>query len=83
LDMESRQITGQYLNNLCEPSHQPFRRRERAMRRFRRLSTLQKFVAIQPSIYNHFNRERHHYSRRHFNQNRHAALAEWRGLYAG
>jgi putative transposase len=70
------------LNNLCELSHQSFRRRERAMQRFRRLSTLQKFAAIQSSIYNHFNRERHHYSRSHFKQNRHAAVAEWRGLYA-
>jgi len=37
LNMQSRQITGQYLNNLCELSHQPFQRRERAMQRFRRL----------------------------------------------
>jgi putative transposase len=82
LNMESRQRTGQYLNNLCELSHQPFRRRERAMQRFRRLSTLQKFVAIQSSIYNHFNRERHLYSRSHFKQKRHAALVEWREVYA-
>jgi len=64
-------------------SHQPFRRRERAMQRFLRLSTLQKFAAIQSSIYNHFNRERHLYSRDYFEQNREAALTEWRGLYAG
>ena len=83
LNMESRQRTGQYLNNLCELSHQPFRRRERAMQRFRRLSTLQKFAAIQSSIYNHFNQERHLYSRDYFKQNREAALTEWRGLYAG
>ena len=39
----SCQVTGRYLNNLCETSHQPFRRRERAMSRFRRMSSLQKF----------------------------------------
>ena len=39
LKMQSRQRAGQYLNNLCELSHQAFRRRERAMQRFRRLST--------------------------------------------
>ena len=83
LNMESRQRTGQYLNNLCELSHQPFRRRERAMQRFKRWSTLQKFAAIQSSIHNHFNQERHIYSRDYFKQNREAALAEWRGLYAG
>ena len=38
LKMQSRQRTRQYLNNLCELSHQPFQRRERAMQRFRRLS---------------------------------------------
>ena len=38
LNMQSRQITGPYLNNLCELSHQPFRRGERAMQRFLRLS---------------------------------------------
>jgi putative transposase len=50
LNIESRQRTGQYLNNLCELSHQPFRRRERAIQRFGRLSTLENFVAIQSSI---------------------------------
>jgi putative transposase len=38
LNMQSRQIIGRNLNNLCELSHQPFRRRERAIQRFRRLS---------------------------------------------
>ncbi len=83
LNMESRQRTRQYLNNPCELSHQPFRRRERAIQQFKRWSTLQKFATIQSSIYNHFNQERHIYSRDYFKQNREAALAEWRGLYAG
>jgi putative transposase len=34
---------GGRLNNRAENSHQPFRRRERAMRRFRSTKTLQKF----------------------------------------
>jgi putative transposase len=83
VNMEFRQRTGQYLNNLCELSHQPFRRRVRAMQRFKRWSTLQKFAAIQSSVYNHFNQERHIYCRDYFKQNREAALTEWRGLYAG
>ena len=53
------------------------------MQRFKRWSTLQKFAAIQSSIYNHFNQERHIYSRDYFKKNREAALTEWRGLYAG
>jgi len=69
-----------WLNNRAENSHQPFRRRERAMIRFRRMRTLQKFVAIHASIHNHFNAERHLYSRENFKLNRAAALAEWRQL---
>ena len=50
--------TGRWLNNRAENSHQPFRRRERAMLRFRRMRSLQKFVAVHFSIHNLFNAER-------------------------
>jgi putative transposase len=46
-----KQETGRWLNNRAENSHQPFRRRERAMIRFRRMRTLQKFVAVHASIH--------------------------------
>jgi putative transposase len=78
----SRQETGRWQNNRAENSHLPFRRRERAMQRFRRMRSLQKFVAVHSSIHNHFNQERHLYSRTNFKLNRTAALAEWRGLFA-
>lgn len=74
--------TGRWANNRAENSHQPFRRRERAMQRFRRMRTLQKFVAVHSSIHNHFNQERALYSRQDFKLNRAAALAEWRDLSA-
>ena len=77
-----RQETGRWLNNRAENSHQPFRRRERAMRRFRRMRSLQKFVAVHSSIHNLFNAERALTSRDIFKANRTAALAEWRGLLA-
>ncbi|TMM49533.1 DDE-type integrase/transposase/recombinase [Sulfitobacter sabulilitoris] len=77
-----KQETGRWLNNRAENSHQPFRRRERAMLRFRRMRTLQKFVAVHGSVYNHFNAERHLHSRSNFKLNRAAALDEWRGLCA-
>jgi len=77
-----RQETGRRLNNRAENSHLPFRRRERAMLRFRRMRSLQKFVSVHASIHNHFNQERHLYSRSNFKLNRTAALAEWRGLGA-
>jgi putative transposase len=75
-----RQETERWLNNRAENSHQPFRRRERAMLRLRRMRTLQKFVAVHASVHNHFNAERHLYNRSNFKLNRVAALTEWRGL---
>ncbi len=79
---ESRQVTGRWLNNRAENSHQPFRRRERAMAKFREVKTLQKFAAIHATIHNHFNRDRHLNRRNIFKQNRSAALAEWRQVVA-
>ncbi len=66
-----------WFNNRAENSHQPFRRREGAMARFRDIKTLQKFAAVRASIHNHFNQGRHLNSRKIFKQNRAAALAEW------
>ena len=79
----ARQETGRWLNNRAENSHLPFRRRERAMQRFRRLRSLQMFVSIHASVTNHFNLERSLTSRSNFKLNRAAALAEWRQLLAG
>ncbi|HSF92098.1 MAG TPA: DDE-type integrase/transposase/recombinase, partial [Paracoccaceae bacterium] len=76
----ARQVTGRWQNNRAENSHLPFRRRERAMLRFRRMRSLQKFAAVHASVYSHFNQERSLSSRDIFKQNRAAALAEWRGL---
>jgi putative transposase len=88
-----RQETGRWLNNRTENSHPlpgsglfanhekgPFRRREQAMRRFRRMRSLQKFAAVHSSVHNHLNLQRHLYTRKNFKLNRVAALAEWRQL---
>ena len=77
-----RQEMGRWLNNRAENSHQPLRRREKIMNRFRSIRSLQKFAAIQSSIHNHFNLERHFYRREEFKENRSAALADWRQLAA-
>jgi putative transposase len=47
------------------------------------MRSLQKFAAAHSSVHNHFNQERHLYSRENFKLNRSAALAEWRELGAG
>ena len=82
LGYTEKQQTGRWLNNRIENSHLPFQRRERAMLRFRQMRCLQKFAAVPSSVYNHFNQERHHYSRGNFKTLRAAALAEWRQLGA-
>ena len=82
LGIRDRQKTGRWANNRAENSHQPFRRRERAMLRFRRMRTLQKFASVHASVFNHFNKERSLSSRQNFKAHRAAALAEWRKLCA-
>lgn len=79
---QNRQNTTQYANNRAENSHRPFRRRERAMTRFRHTSTLQNFVSTHASIYNHFNHQRNLESRSGFKAIRDASLGEWRQLIA-
>src|ERR1035438_5939591 len=54
-----RQEVGRWANNRAENSHLPFRRRERAMARFRRMKTLQKFSSVHAQVHNHFSQERH------------------------
>ena len=76
----NKQVVGRLKNNRCENSHLPFRRREYAMLKFRRMPSLQKFVSIHSSVFNHFNKERHINSRKIFRLQRNAALAEWQQL---
>src|ERR1700760_3339859 len=54
-----RHEVGRRLNNRAENSHQPFRRRERAMQRFRSSKTLQRFISVHAQVHNQFNQERH------------------------
>jgi putative transposase len=54
----ARQETRRLINNRTENFHLPFRRRERAMQRFRSIRSLQKFAAVHSSVFNYFNAER-------------------------
>jgi putative transposase len=80
---EDKQVTGRWESNRIANSHQPFRRREMAMLRFRRMRSLQKFAAVHALVHNLFNTERTLSSRPVYKKNRTAALAEWRALCAG
>lgn len=82
LGISDLQENGRWANNRSENSHRSFRRRERAMLRFRRMRTLQKFAFVHALVHNHFNQERSLSSRIVVKQTRAAALAEWRDLLA-
>ncbi len=77
-----KQEVGRWANNRVENSHLPFRKRERAMQRFRRMKTLQKFSSVHAQVHNHFNQERHLVDRQTYKQRRSAALAEWQIAWA-
>ena len=82
LGCEAKQEIGRWANYRVENSHLPFRRRERAMLRFRQMKTLQKFASVHASLHNHVNQERHLTDRKTYKERRSAALAEWSNLAA-
>ena len=75
-----KQEIGRWANNRVENSHLPFRRRERAMLRFRQMKSLQKFASVHANVHNHFNLERHLVDRQTYKERRSAALAQWREI---
>ena len=75
-----KQEVGRWANNRVENSYLSFRRRERAMLRFRRMKSLQKFASVHANVHNHFNLERHLIDRQTYKAHRSAALAEWQSL---
>ena len=76
----AKQEVCRWANNRAENSHLRFRRRERAMMRFTRMKTLQKFASVHANDYNHFNQERHLVDRQTYKERHSAALAEWQNL---
>ena len=70
--------TGWRKNNRAENSHQPVRRRERKMQRFKSAGSAQRFLSIHAAVYNHFNDQRHLISRKYHRLFRIAAMEAWR-----
>ena len=75
-----KQEVGRWANNRVENSHLSFRRRERSMLRFRRMTTLQNFASVHANVHNHINTERHLIDRQTYKHRRSAVLAEWQQL---
>lgn len=72
-----KQEKGRWANNRAENAHLALRRRERAMLRFRRMRSLQKFASVHANVHNHFSLERHLVDRQTYKERCSAALAEW------
>jgi len=74
--VEHRQ--SRYLNNRAEVSHQPTRRRERQMQRFKSARHAQRFLSTYSRIHTRFHLRRHRLSATAHRAARDAALQMWR-----
>ena len=64
-------------NNRAEVSHQPVRRRERKMQRFKSAGSAQRFLTLHAAVHNTFNVQRHLISRRTLRLFRAEAMRQW------
>jgi transposase-like protein len=78
LGIENRHERGQWRNNRAENSHQPTRRRERKMQRFKSPGSAQRFLSTHAAVYNTFNVQRHLATRHAHRTLRSAAIGAWR-----
>src|SRR5437868_12689323 len=69
-------------NNRAENSHQPVRRRERKMQRFKSARSAQRFLSMHAAVHNTFNLQRHLVSRSTLRIFRAEATSEWRNAVA-
>ena len=76
--VEHRQ--SRYLNNRAEVSHQPTRRRERQMQRFKSGRQAQRFLSAHSRIHNHFQLRRHLIPATEYRSLRELAFRVWRDV---
>jgi len=69
-------------NNRAENSHQPVRRREHKMQRFKSAGSAQRFLSSHAAVYNTFNVQRHLIFRRTLRSFRAGAMEQWRSAAA-
>jgi putative transposase len=76
LGISGRHERGRWKNNRAENSHQPTRRRERKMQRFKSSGSAQRFLSA--AVFNTFNVQRHLTSASTHRTFRAAAMSTWR-----
>ena len=82
LGLSCEHMQGLRRNNRAENAHQPVRRREHKMQRFKSPGSAQRFLTLHASLYNLFNVQRHLISRRTLRQSRNQAFDQWREVTA-
>jgi transposase-like protein len=82
LRLSCRHEQGLRSNNRAENSHQPVRRRERKMQRFKSARSAQRFLSMHAAVHNTFNLQRHLVSRSTLRTFRAEAASEWRSAVA-
>ena len=80
--LTARHQQGLRKNNRAEVSHQPVRRRERKMQRFKSPGSAQRFLAVHSTAYNVLNVQRHLISRHALRTFRAEAMAQWHAATA-
>jgi putative transposase len=78
IGLSARHDQGLRKNNRAENSHQPTRRRERKMQRFRSPGSAQRFLSIHAAVQNTFNVQRHSHlaARSAFSETKHSRRGE-------
>ena len=77
IGLSAEHIDKKRANNRTENSHQPVRRRERKMQKFKSPSSAQKFLNIQSATYNTFYLQRYLIDRATFKKHRAEAFDVW------
>jgi len=77
LGIENRHERGRWKNNRAANSHQPTRRREHKMQRFKSAGSAQKFLSTHAAVFNTFNVQRHLTSAQTHRTLRAAAMSTW------
>ena len=73
---------GLRMNNRAANSHQPVRRRERKLQRFKSPGSAQRFLSSHAAVHNTFNVQRRVISRRTLHLFRAQAMDQWRHAMA-